>query len=176
MFWLKILKDFIKILREGQTPVQIAGGFALGAIVGLSPVLTLQGIVIWLIILIINVNLSSAILAFTLFSLIAYLLDPLFHSFGYLLLTQIPSLKDFYTSLYNAPIAPLTRFNNTIVMGSFVAALILTIPIFFGMKTFVIRYRTHIGSKVEKWKIYQVIKQSKFVKMYTKIRDLGGLR
>ena len=167
MFWLKILKDFIKILREGQTPVQIAGGFALGAIVGLSPVLTLQGIAIWLIILVINVNLSSAILAFTLFSLFAYIFDPLFHSFGYLLLTQIPSLKDFYTSLYNAPIAPLTRFNNTII---------LTIPIFFGMKTFVIQYRTHIGSKVEKWKIYQVIKQSKFIKMYTKIRDLGGLK
>ncbi|MFH0991984.1 MAG: hypothetical protein V1799_18415 [bacterium] len=46
MFWLKIIKDFIKILRAGQTPAQIAGGFALGAIVGLSPMFTLQGLVL----------------------------------------------------------------------------------------------------------------------------------
>ena len=45
MFWLKLIRDFIKILREGQTPAQIAGGFAAGSIVGLSPVLTLQGII-----------------------------------------------------------------------------------------------------------------------------------
>jgi hypothetical protein len=32
MFWLKLVKDFVKILREGQTPTQIAGGFALGSI------------------------------------------------------------------------------------------------------------------------------------------------
>jgi hypothetical protein len=29
MFWLKFITNFIKILREGQTPAQVAGGFAL---------------------------------------------------------------------------------------------------------------------------------------------------
>ena len=32
MFWLKLVTNFIKIPREGQTPAQVAGGIALGAI------------------------------------------------------------------------------------------------------------------------------------------------
>ncbi len=173
MFWLKIIRDFIKILRAGQTPNQIAGGFALGAIIGLSPSFTLQGILIWLIILVLDVNLSSALFSFTLFSLFAYLLDPLFHRLGYALLVNTDALKGMWTTLYNMPIAPLTRFYNTVVLGSFVSALILFFPIHMGMKRFVMAYRSHVGSKVEKWKIYQAINRSVFVRWYTKIRDLG---
>jgi len=48
MFWLQILSNFFKILRAGQTPRQVAGGFALGSIVGLSPSFTLQGLLVGL--------------------------------------------------------------------------------------------------------------------------------
>ena len=174
MFWLKLIRDFIKILREGQTPAQVAGGFALGSILGLSPNLTLQGIVVWFIILILDVNLSAALVALTVFSLFAFLLDPAFHWVGYQILTNIDALRSFWTTLYNAPIAPLTRFNNTVVMGSFISALILFLPVYIGMKKFVIAYRARVGSKVEKWKIYQVIKRSTLVQWYEKLRDLGG--
>lgn len=153
MFWLQIVSRFIKILREGQTPNQIAGGFALGALVGLSPNFTLQGILIWLFILLINVNLSAVFLSFTLFSLIAYLMDPLFHEFGFYLLVHVEGLKGIWTSLYNAPLAPLTRFNNTVVLGSLVGALFLFLPVFFGMKRFVIAYRSGVGAKIERWKV-----------------------
>ena len=176
MFWLKLLRNFIKILREGQTPAQIAGGFAAGSLVGLSPLLTLQGILIWLIIFMIDINLSAAILSFTLFSIVAFIFDPLFHWLGYQILTQISLLKDIWISLYNAPVAPLTRFNNTVVMGSLLSGLIIFLPVYFGMKKFVIEYREHIGSKVEKLKIYQTLKKSSLVRLYIKIRDFGGLR
>jgi uncharacterized protein (TIGR03546 family) len=173
MFWLSIIKNFIKILRQGQTPAQIAGGFALGALVGIAPVFTLQGLLIWLVILSLDVNLSAAILSFTLFTLIAYILDPLFHALGYFLLVNAGGLHGLWTSLYNAPLAPLTRFNNTIVMGSFVCGLLLLLPIYFGMKRFVVAYRTHIGARVERWKIYQVINKSALARWYGKIRSLG---
>ena len=174
MFWLKIIKDFIKILREGQTPAQIAGGFALGSVLGLSPMLTLQGILVWLILLILNVNLASALLSITLFSLFAFLLDPLFHWLGYLLLVQIDGLREFWTSLYNAPIAPLTRFNNTVVLGSLVFAILSFFPVYVGMKKFVVAYRKNVGSRVEKWKLYQTLKKSSLVQWYLRIRDFGG--
>lgn len=174
MFWLQILSKFIKILREGQTPRQVAGGFALGSIVGLSPSLTLQGLCIWVIIFVLDVNLSAAFLGFTLFALIAYLLDPLFHQLGYMLLVQIDSLQDIWTVLYNAPLAPLTRFNNTLVLGSLVAALVFSPAVYFGMKRFVIAYRTHLLSKIEKWKVYRVISKSSIVRWYQKLRDLRG--
>lgn len=176
MFWIKLIRDFLKILKEGQTPNQIAFGFALGSIVGLSPVFTLQGILIWLLIFILNVNMGAAFLSFTIFSLFAFIFDPIFHSFGYYILNDLTSLNSFWTNMYNAPVAPLTRFYNTVVMGSFVSAIILFIPVWYLMKRFVIEYRKHIYKKVEKWKIYQVINQSKFYRIYTKIRDFGGLR
>ena len=176
MFWLKILKDFIKIFREGQTPAQVAGGFALGAILGLSPVFTLQGLIIWILVLILNVNLGAVFLALTLFSIIAFLFDPLFHWIGFQILTQIGWLKELWTSLYNAPLAPLTNFNNTVVMGSFLCAILFSIPIYFGMKNLVIQYRKHLYVKVQKWKIYQILSKNDLVKWYVKIRDLGGVR
>ncbi len=174
MFWITIVRDFIKILREGQTPAQVAGGFALGSILGLSPVFTLQGIVIWLIILVLNVNLSAALLALTVFSLFAFLLDPVFHYVGYQALVNIEMLQGLWTSMYNAPIAPLTRFNNTVVLGSFVSALVLFVPVYWGMKRFVLAYRASVGKKIAQWKVYQVIKKSALVQWYEKLRDLGG--
>ncbi|MCU0411068.1 MAG: TIGR03546 family protein [Bacteroidetes bacterium] len=173
MFWFNILTNFIKILREGQTPRQVAGGFALGSMVGLSPSLTLQGLAIWLIIFVLDVNLSAAFLAFTLFSLFAFLLDPLFHQLGYTLLVDVEALKGLWTMLYNAPIAPLTRFNNTVVLGSFLSAFVLAVPVYFGMKRFVVAYRTTIGSRIEQWKIYQVLSKNFLVRWYLKVRDLG---
>jgi uncharacterized protein (TIGR03546 family) len=173
MFWLQLVSKFLKILRAGQTPRQIAAGFALGSIVGLSPMFTLQGLVVWLVILILNVNLSAAILSFTLFSMFAYLLDPLFHWLGYHILVNIDQLKNLWTSLYNAPIAPLTRFNNTVVMGSFLVAIVLCVPVYFGMKHFVVVYRATIGARVEQWKIYQIISKSAIVRWYTRIKNFG---
>ena len=174
MFWIKILRDFIKILREGQTPAQIAGGFALGSILGFSPMFTLQGGIVWLILLILDVNLSAGLLALTLCSLFAYLLDPMFHWLGFVLLVNVGALHGLWTTLYNAPIAPLTRFYNTVVMGSLVTALVLFLPIYFGMKRFVVAYRTHINARVEKLKIFQALKRSSLIKWYQRIRDFGG--
>ncbi len=172
MFWLKFIANFIKILREGQTPAQVAGGFALGSILGLSPMLTLQGLVVWFVILILDVNLSAATMSLLIFSLIAFIFDPIFHHLGYFLLVNIDGLKGIWTALYNAPIAPLTRFNNTVVIGSFVCALILFPFVYFGMKKFVIAYRTTIGKRLQKTKIYQVINKSWIVQTYQRIRGM----
>ncbi len=176
MFWLKLVTNFIKILREGQTPAQVAGGFALGFILGLSPMFTLQGVLVWLIILMLDVNLSAATFSLGLFALIAYIFDPLFHRLGYFLLVDINGLKGLWTALYNAPIAPLTRFNNTVVMGSFITALLFFIPVYIGMKKFVIAYRATLGVKVAQWKIYHIIDRSSLVQWYKRVRSLGGVR
>ncbi|MBI5464863.1 MAG: TIGR03546 family protein [Ignavibacteriales bacterium] len=173
MFWLNIISNFFKVMRAGQTPTQIAAGFALGAIIGLSPMFTLQGIAVWLIILTLDVNLSAATLALALFSAFAYIFDPLFHRLGYFLLVDVDSLKSLWTTLYNAPIAPLSRFNNTVVLGSFVGAIVLTVPVFVGMKRLVVAYRAHLHTRVEKWKLYQLISKSSFYGWYQRVSKMG---
>ncbi len=130
MIVLKLLGKFIKVLRSAASPKQIAWGFALGAIPGLTPLNSLHNAVVLILLIILNVNITSAILAFLIYSLIAWIFDPLFHTIGYFLLVDIAALKSMLTALYNAPIAPLTRFNNTVVMGSFVSSLILLMPNF----------------------------------------------
>ena len=174
MFWLKLVRDFIKILREGQTPYQVAGGFALGSILGFSPMFTLQGLLVWLILLVLDVNISAALVAITICGLCTLFLDPLFHLLGYAILVKVGALQSFWTTLYNAPLAPLTRFYNTVVMGSLVFSLVLFYPVYRGMKSFVIAYRTHVGARMEKWKIYQAINRSTLLQWYRKIRDLKG--
>jgi len=175
MFWLQIVSNFIKILREGQTPRQVAAGFALGSVVGFVPGLTLQSFLVWFVIFVFDVNLSAAFLAFTVFSLVAWILDPAFHQLGYWLLVDMESLRGFWTMLYNAPLAPLTRFNNTMVLGSFVGALVLVLPVYLGMKKFVVAYRKTIGARIERSKIYQIISKNFLVQWYQRVRDLGGL-
>jgi len=175
MFWWQIASNFVKILREGQTPRQIAGGFALGAIVGLTPMLTLQGAVLWLIILVLDINLSAVFLAAAVFSLLGALLDPTFHDLGYYLLTGIDGLVPLWTSLYNAPIAPLTRFNNTIVMGSLAASVVLSPAAFVAMNRFVILYRSTLGKRIAATKLYKLVKQSTLVRWYERVRDFGGV-
>lgn len=174
MFWLQIVKRFIQVLRSGQTPRQIAGGFALGSIVGLMPFFTLQGLLLWLVILVLDVNLSATLLAVTLFALVAYIFDPLFHAMGYFFLVDGSPLHGFWTSLYNAPVAPLTRFNNTVVLGSFVAGFLLFLPVYFGMYRFILAYRTHLHTRVERLKIYRVISTSALVKWYDRIKNLAS--
>ncbi len=174
MFWFNLIKSFIGIFREGQTPAQVAGGFALGSLIGFSPMLTLQGVIVWLFILVLDVNIAAALLAITVCKLVAYLIDPLFHSIGFYLLVNVGSLQGLWTTMYNAPIAPLTRFNNTIVMGSFAFALVCFVPVYIGMKRAVVAYRTHVSAHLKKWKVYQVLDKSKVVNYYRRVRDWRG--
>ena len=174
MFWLKIISKFIKAFRSGESPGQIAGGFGVGLLIGLMPFWTLQGVFLFILLILLNINLAAGTLAILLASLFAYLLDPLFHSIGHYILTGIPALQGLWESLYNMPAAPLSRFNNTVVMGSFLGGLVLTIPAFFGMKKLVVAYRSGLEERIKKWKIVQIITGSKIVKLYTKIRNIGG--
>jgi uncharacterized protein (TIGR03546 family) len=172
MFGLEILAKLFKILRAEDTPNQIASGFFLGMIIGLTPFLTVHNMIIILLIFILKVNVGSAVFAFAIFSGLAYLFDPVFHSFGYYILVDMNSLHGFLVTLFNIPIVALSRYNNTVVMGSLVISLILILPVFFLMKYFVKYYREHIDAKLQKLKIVQIVKGSKFYKIYEKIRGV----
>jgi len=174
MIFIKLFAKLIKILKSGGSPSQIAWGFALGAIPGLTPLFCLHNAAVLFLLLVLNVNFGAALLALAVFSLFAWLLDPVFHAAGYWALVQVPALQPLWTSLYNAPVAPLTRFNNTVVMGSFLAALILLVPVFFLFRALVLKYRNSWDDKIEKWKIVKAIKASTIYDLYMKVKGLEG--
>jgi uncharacterized protein (TIGR03546 family) len=174
MFILKLLSKFLKIGRSDASPDQIAWGFAMGSIIGLTPLLSLHNLILFILIAILHVNLISVLLSFTLFSLVGWLLDPIFHIIGFCILAEIPFLKPFWTNLYNSALTPFTRFNNTVMMGSFIGSLVLFFPNYSLFRWMINKYRSSWNQIIQKWKIVHVFKESKLVRIYTKIRDLKG--
>lgn len=174
MFFIKLLSKFIKVLNSNASPNQVAWGFALGAILGFTPFMSLHNLIVIILLIILNVNIASAMLSFAIFSFFAWLLDPLFHAIGFYVLVEIPFFQSLWTALYNAPIAPFTRFNNTVVMGSLLVSLVLLIPNYLWFKWFVKRYRDSWNEKIKQWKITKILLGNKIVQFYLKIKDFGG--
>ena len=173
MIFLQFFVKVLKILRSGATPKQLASGMVLGMILGLTPLWSLHNLVIVLLVILIDVNLAMFLLGFGIFSGIAYLLDPIFHSTGYWLLVDVTFLKGLWTSLYNMPVAVLFRMNNTVILGSLVISLLLITPCYWLTKHGVILYRFRIDPVVQKWKIVQALKSSKLISIYNKLKKLG---
>ncbi len=166
MITIKLILKLINILNKDASPRQIAGGMALGAIAGLTPTASLHNVVVLVLVLMLKVNVTSAVFAWGLFSLFAYALDPLFNQVGYSLLTGVPALTPLWTALYNTPIVPWTRFNNTLVLGSLVCALAAFWPLYFLLAWAVAKYREKVLVWVNKLKIVQVLKASKLFALY----------
>jgi uncharacterized protein (TIGR03546 family) len=71
--------------------------------------------------------------------------------------------------LYNTVIGRLQRFNNSVVMGSFVFSLLFFVPLVLLMNAAIRRYREHILIWVKKTRIMQMITASKLYSLYEKI-------
>ena len=82
MFGLELLAKLFKVLRSGESPNQIAAGFILGMIPGLTPIWNFHNLIVLILLIILRVNFAAAIFSFILFSAFAYIFDPLFHNLG----------------------------------------------------------------------------------------------
>ncbi|MCK6619474.1 MAG: TIGR03546 family protein [Calditrichaceae bacterium] len=172
MFFLNIFSKILKILRSNESPNQIAGGFILGMIMGMAPFWSLFGVFLVLILIIFNLNIASALLAYAVFSMVVFLADPLIHQLGYWLLAEVQWLKPLWTYLYHAPLVPYTSFNNTVYIGSIVVSLLLAVPVFIAVKKFVVNYREKYEERVKNWKWIKWIKASKVYELYERISAL----
>ena len=170
---LKYVAKLLKALSSEASPNQLAGGFILGMIIGLTPVISVHNLFILVLIIILKVNIGMAVLAFLIFSGIAYLADPLFHSFGIWILEN-DGLQDTWTSMYNNELWAITKFYNTVVIGSFISALILCVPMFPLTKVGVVQYRKHIHEKVMKTKFAKALKGTKLYSVYQTVVRVKG--
>ncbi len=170
---IKQILNLIRLLHSENGPNQIAIGLTLGTFLGFSPFFSLQTFLILLFILIFRVQFGIAMLSAFFFKFIAFLIDPMADVLGRWTL-ELPSLRNLWTTLYNMPLVPYTRFNNSIVMGSFVVALILAPIMFIIFKFVVVKYRLTIGQAFEQTKAWKAFKASKFYDYYAKYNDLYG--
>lgn len=167
---LKLLQSLLKTLHSDGTPAQVAAGLALGAALGLTPLMNVHNLVIVALILVLNVSIGGAMLGWALFLPLGFLLDPLFDRIGRQLLLDTPALTPLWTTWFNSPVLPYTNFNNTIVLGSLVAWLALWLPIFFAARYAVTRYRATLGERVRQSRFYQAVTASKAYNVYSWFR------
>lgn len=166
---IKLIQSLFGALHSEGTPGQLALGIVLGSFLGLTPLFNLHNAFIFAALVLLNVSFAGGMLGWALFVPIGFLLDPLFDWIGHSLLLA-PSLRGLWTSLYNMPIVPLTNFNNTIVLGSVVFAFLLAVPLFYGTRVGVARYRATIGERVRQSKWYRALTASKVYNVYKMFR------
>ena len=166
---IKLIQSLFGALHSEGTPGQLAAGIVLGAFLGLTPLFNLHNAVVFALLVLLNVSFAGGLLGWALFVPVGFLLDPLFDWIGHSLLLA-PSLRGLWTSMYNMPIVPLTNFNNTVVLGSLVFALLAAGPLFLLLRWAVARYRVTVGESVRQSKFYKALTASKVYNVYKLFR------
>lgn len=172
-FLLKQIFSLIKLLNSETGTNQIAAGIACGFVLGMSPTLSLQTGLIFIFLLFFRIQIGAAFLAAFFFKFIAYLLDPIFDSFGSSFLV-LEGLRPLFTQLYNMPIVPMTRFNNSVVMGAGVVALLMTPIIFVISKSLIGQYRHHVVSRFKATQFWKAVQATSLYQWYYKYDQLFG--
>jgi uncharacterized protein (TIGR03546 family) len=169
----KQLFQLIKLLNSETGQNQIAAGIAAGFILGMTPAFSLQTLLVFLCLFFFRIQIGMAFLSVFFFSFVAWLLDPVFHQVG-LAVLRMDALQPLFTSLYNMPIVPYTRFNNSVVMGSGVVAILLSPVVFMLSRSLVVRYRAAVVERFKQTKLWKAVKATSFYRWYYTYDNLYG--
>jgi len=164
---LKQLFAFIKLLNSDTGNISIAAGMTCGFILGMTPTLSLHSLIVFIILFLFRIQIGAALVTAFFFKFAAFLLDPVFHSIGSKVLVM-ESLQGFFTTLYNMPIIPFTRFNNSIVMGSAVVTFALSPVVFILSQIFIVKYREVVVARFRSTKLWKAVEATKFYQWYYK--------
>jgi uncharacterized protein (TIGR03546 family) len=154
---IKPIAKFIVALNGNVKGSHIAAGLAWGLLLGLVPVGLIWVVLFLLSFLFIKNNHAAKALVLAVVKLLGGLTAVPLDLLGWELL-QIEALRPVFTSLYNMPLAPFTRFYNTLVAGGLAAGLVLWIPVFVLGRLLVFAYRNTLASKLRENKLVKGIK------------------
>lgn len=172
-FLLKQIFGFFKLLNSDTGTNQIASGIACGLILGFAPAMSLQTLLVIVLLFLFRIQIGAATMAAFFFSLIAWALDPISHNIGAAIL-ETESLRPLFTELYNMPLLPLTRFYNSIVMGSGAISILLAPFVFVLAKILVQKYRATVVARFKQTRFWKAMQATSFYKFYAKYDELYG--
>jgi uncharacterized protein (TIGR03546 family) len=172
-FLLNQIFQFLKLLNSDKGSGQIAAGVACGVILGLTPALSLQSVLVWIILFFFRIQIGAALITAVFVAFPAYLLDPVFDSIGGAIL-EMDSLRATFTRMSELPIVPLTRFNNSVVMGAGAVAIALTPVVYIAARIFVAQYRAKVVARFQETKFWKGVKATGFYKWYVRYEELKG--
>jgi uncharacterized protein (TIGR03546 family) len=162
---LKPIANLITALNGNLKKSQIAAGFSWGFLLGLVP----AGNIFWIILFVVSFFLkhhhASKLLVLAILKLASAAVAPLMDTVGWEIL-HIEALQGFFTTLYNMPFVPFTKFNNTLVAGGLVSGIVLCLPVFLLVFLLVPLYRN---------KLVPIIRDSRIIGAVKKIPIIAPL-
>jgi len=164
-FLLKQIFGFLKLLNSETGHNQLAAGIAAGFILGMTPMMSLQSLLVFLCVFFFRIQAGAAFLAAFFFGFVAWIIDPVFHSVGSMIL-EMDSLQALLTMMYNVPLVPLTRFNNSIVMGSAALTVPLSPVVFFLSLKLIVKYRQTVLARFKETKFWKAVKATSLYSWY----------
>ncbi|MNJ96877.1 hypothetical protein D3C87_146110 [compost metagenome] len=170
---LKQLFNFFKLLNSDNGTNQLAYGMALGLILGFAPFFSIQTILVFALIFIFRVQIGAAFMSAFFFKFVAYLFDQPAHYLGKAVLEN-ESLRPLFVTMYNVPFVPMTRFNNTIAMGSMIVSLILFPFAVVAFKIMILKYRATVVARFKGTKAWKAFTATRFYNWYCKYDELYG--
>jgi len=160
---LKSIGNLIMALNGNLKKSQIAAGVAWGVLLGLVPLSNPFGIVLFICSFFFTHNHGAKIFGMAIVKILSMMILPALDVLGWQIL-NIDSLQPLFTTMYNMPFVPFTKFNNTLVMGGLAAGIVLWLPVFVLFMVLIPLYRNHLAPK---------IRESKFVKKLAETPILG---
>ncbi|MBU0620748.1 MAG: TIGR03546 family protein [Gammaproteobacteria bacterium] len=170
---LKQLFALIRLLNSDTGTNQIAAGVACGLILGFAPMLSLQALLVFVCMFLFRIQIGAALTSAFFFAMLAWLFDPVSHQIGSAIL-EAEALRPTFTTLYNMPLVPLTRFYNSVVMGAGVVSILLAPLVFFGSKRLIVAYRVKVVERFKSSPFWKLWSGTSFFKWYATYEKLHG--
>ncbi len=170
---LKQLFNFLKLLNSDNGTNQLAMGMSLGLVLGFAPFISIQTAIVLALIFIFRVQMGAAFLSAFFFKFVAFLFDHPAHLLGKVVL-ETSSLKSLFVTMYNMPLVPMTRFNNSIVMGSMIVSFLLFPFAFVLFKKLILKYRVSVVAKFKDTKYWKAFTATKVYGWYCTYDNLYG--
>jgi uncharacterized protein (TIGR03546 family) len=153
---LKTISGLLQILNSNKAREEIALGVILGMFGGFLLTAPFNFVIIFLLLLLINANTASFTFFLAIFKLLALAIDPVGNVIGGAVL-KAPALTAFFKFMSGLPFVPLTKFNNTVIMGDLIIAVVMTVPVWFLTMKMIDVYRDKFKARVDKLKIVKIL-------------------
>lgn len=171
----KYIKSFFKSLNANAHPGDIAHAVSMGLILALVPRGNLLWIALFVLFIFVRINKGVFFISLILLSLCIPFLDVLVERTGYAILS-LSFLQRWYEILYHIPFVGLTRFNNTMVAGALVIAVVFYIPVYLLFRVLVVQYRKVLQPKLVNSKVFKFFLKLPIIKQIVNAPDIRGFQ
>ncbi len=168
MFILKQLIKLIQLLHTDEGTASLALGFSLALLPAFAGFASVLGLLTLLLVIFFRIQMGAYFLGYFFFSLVSLLLLRPMNSLGYQILTSA-SLKPIWLSASKWPLMHWLNFNNTLVVGGQIYALIALPFVFIFLKKIIQKYKTTVVVRFRNTKFYRFFERSSLIIKYNNV-------